>query len=80
MGDITIDEDELSDEYDFMDDDDDSARERRRQERQQKRVPQYKYKDELQKLANRTIDEIIIDLDDLATVRMLRASVLFGNC
>jgi len=66
LGDITIDEDELSDDYDFMDDDDE-ARERRRQERQQKRVPQYKYKDELQKLANRTIDEIIIDLDDLAT-------------
>jgi DNA replication licensing factor MCM7 len=74
LGDITIDEDELSDDYDFMDDDDE-AREHRRRERQQKRVPQYKYKDELQKLANRTIDEIIIDLDDLATVRILRASV-----
>ena len=67
LGGVTIDEDDLSDEYDFMDEDEQAA-ERRRQERQQKRVPQYKYKNELQKLANRTSDEIIIDLNDLAEV------------
>ena len=70
FGGVTIDEDDLSDEYDFMDEDEQAAERRRqeRQERQQKRAPQYKYKVELQKLANRTSDEIIIDLDDLAEV------------
>ena len=67
MGNITIDEDDLSDEYDFMDEDDDTG-ERRRQEKEQRRSPQYKYKQLLQELANRTIDEITIDLDDVATV------------
>lgn len=67
MGDITIDEDELSDAYDAMDEDAESVG-RRRQERQRQKEPQHKYMDLLQKLANRLIDEIIIDLDDLATV------------
>lgn len=76
LGDVTIDEDDLSDEYDFMDEDEQGG-ERRRQERQQKRVPQYKYKDELQKLANRTSDEIIIDLDDLVAVCICALSILW---
>ena len=67
MGDVTIDEDDLSDEYDFMDEDDEAG-ERRRQDKERRRSPQYKYKDVLQQLADRTIDEIIVDLDDLATV------------
>lgn len=68
MGNVTIDEDELSDEYDFMDDDDETAGDRRRQERERARTPHHKYKDMLQQLANRTIEEVRIDLDDLSTV------------
>lgn len=67
MGDVTIDEDDLSDEYDFMDEDDEAG-ERRRQEKEKRRAPQYKYRQLLQELANRTIDEITIDLDDVAAV------------
>lgn len=68
LGDITIGEDELEDEYDFMDDDE-QASNRRREEREQRRQPRYIYKEVLQKLANRVEDTVVIDLDDLATVR-----------
>ncbi|KAK1754856.1 DNA replication licensing factor mcm7 [Echria macrotheca] len=64
LGNINIDEDDLSDEYDFMDEDDE-AQQRRRQERDRRRKPQHKYKDMLQELADRKIDEVVIDLDDL---------------
>lgn len=64
---INIDEDDLSDEYDFMDDDDEAG-ERRRLAKHRKNVPQYKYKQILQDLADRKTDEITIDLDDLAAV------------
>lgn len=67
MGNITIDEDELSDEDDFMDGDE-QAEARRRQAKAQRRAPHHKYADMLQELANRTIGEVSIDLDDLATV------------
>ncbi|KAH8905107.1 DNA replication licensing factor mcm7 [Coniochaeta sp. PMI_546] len=66
LSNIGIDDDDLSDEYDFMDDDDD-AQSRRQREKARSRLPQYKYKDVLQKLADRQADEIVIDLDDLAT-------------
>nr|UWK20588.1 DNA replication licensing factor [Trichoderma aurantioeffusum] len=66
LGNITIDEDELSDDYDFMDEDD-QARDRRQQERAKRKTPQHKYNDMLQLLADRKIDEFAIDLDDLAT-------------
>ncbi|EGX91415.1 DNA replication licensing factor mcm7 [Cordyceps militaris CM01] len=65
MGNITIDEDDLSDEYDFMDDDDETGDSRRR-DKEQSRAPRHKYKEILQKLADRVRDEIVIDLDDLA--------------
>lgn len=68
LGNITIGEDELSDEDDFMDGD--GQAEERQQERARKRTPQYIYKDMLQKLADRTLDEATIDLDDLALVRV----------
>lgn len=69
MGNITIDEDDLSDEdYDFMDDDNEQAREERRKQREERRTPQPKYKLMLQQLADRTIDEMTIDLDDLVAV------------
>ncbi|OAA43292.1 DNA replication licensing factor mcm7 [Metarhizium rileyi] len=64
MGDITIDEDDLSDDYDFMDEDNEVG-ERRRQDKANRATPQYKYKQLLQQLADRTIDEITIDLDDV---------------
>ncbi|OAQ84351.1 DNA replication licensing factor mcm7 [Purpureocillium lilacinum] len=64
MGDITIDEDDLSDEYDFMDDDDEAGA-RRQKEKERRRTPQHKYKEVLQQLADRTLDEITVDLDDL---------------
>ncbi|KAK3341679.1 MCM2/3/5 family-domain-containing protein [Lasiosphaeria hispida] len=64
LGDINIDEDDLSDEYDFMDEDDD-AQARRQLEKARKRTPRHKYKDLLQELADRKIDEVVIDLDDL---------------
>ncbi|KAK0731800.1 MCM2/3/5 family-domain-containing protein [Lasiosphaeris hirsuta] len=64
LGDINIDEDDLSDEYDFMDEDDE-AQARRQQEKARKRAPRHKYKDLLQELADRKIDEVVIDLDDL---------------
>jgi DNA replication licensing factor MCM7 len=67
LSNIDIDDDDLSDEYDFMDDDDD-AQTRRQREKARSRLPQYKYKDILQKLADRQANEIVIDLDDLATV------------
>ncbi|OLN87941.1 DNA replication licensing factor mcm7 [Colletotrichum chlorophyti] len=59
LGNITIDEDDFDD--DLMEDDD--TRETRRQARA---PPVPKYKAILQQLADRKIDEVIIDLDDLA--------------
>lgn len=54
-----------------MDDDEGAGR---RQQQRQKRVPEYKYKNMLQKLANREIHEVILDLDDLAAVRNAHSS------
>ncbi|KAF4975012.1 hypothetical protein FZEAL_8157 [Fusarium zealandicum] len=65
LGNITIGEDDLDDEYDFMDEDGQAGD--GRQQDKQRRTPQYKYKDMLQQLADRTIDEATIDLDDLST-------------
>ena len=64
LGKINIDEDDLSDNDDLMNEDD-GARARRRRERS---VPQHKYKKLLQKLANREITDLVIDLDDLESV------------
>jgi DNA replication licensing factor MCM7 len=61
------DQDEFSDEYDFADSDEE-ARQARRQQRQQAREPKLKYVDILRNVANRTEDEITIDLDDLDEV------------
>nr|UWK20599.1 DNA replication licensing factor [Trichoderma psychrophilum] len=66
LGNITIDEDELSDDYDFMDEDE-QARDRRRQEKAKKKTPQHKYSDMLQLLADRKTDEFPVDLDDIVT-------------
>ncbi|TVY22524.1 DNA replication licensing factor [Lachnellula hyalina] len=66
LGDMNIDEDDLSDEYDFMDEDDDEGQTSRRQARSQAKMPKLKYLDLLQKVADRYEEEITIDLDDLA--------------
>ncbi|KAI1166840.1 DNA replication licensing factor mcm7 [Nemania serpens] len=66
IGQINIDEDDLSDEYDFMDEDDEVHEQRRRQKAASKQ-PKHKYAEMMQKLADRSIDEILIELDDLVT-------------
>ena len=63
---MNIDEDDFSDEYDFMDDDDNEGQNTRRQARTQAKTPKLKYMDVLQKVADRFEDEITIDLDDVA--------------
>lgn len=63
--DLHIDGDGTSDEYDFMDDVDDEEgvqRSRRRRE------PKLKYMQMLQDVADRERNNILIELDDLATV------------
>lgn len=69
IGQINIDEDDLSDEYDFMDEDDE-GHEQRRREKAASRQPKHKYSDLIQKLADRSIDEVLIELDDLVTVSL----------
>jgi hypothetical protein len=51
-----------------MDDEDESAQHQHRREKQRQKTPHHKYKDQLQALADRKVDEIMIDLDDLETV------------
>ncbi|CAK7202363.1 DNA replication licensing factor MCM7 [Sporothrix eucalyptigena] len=65
LGNINIDDDDLSDEYEFVDETDEAA-ERRAREKAARRAPQYKYRNLLQKLADRKVDEVTIDLDDLS--------------
>ncbi len=69
LGNVTIDDDDLSDEYDFMDDDD-QAEQRRAQEKARKRGPRHKYKEMLQEIADRKVNEVVVDLDDIAQVRL----------
>jgi DNA replication licensing factor MCM7 len=69
LSDMNIDEDDFSDEYDFMDDDDEDEGQSRRQARAQAKQPKLKYAELLQKIADRYEDEITIDLDDLAKVQ-----------
>ncbi|KAH6619526.1 MCM2/3/5 family-domain-containing protein [Chaetomium sp. MPI-SDFR-AT-0129] len=67
LGSINIDEDDLSDEYDFMDEDDNAQRQQqRRHQRPEKQAPRHKYRDMLQQLADRKISEVVVDLDDLS--------------
>ncbi|EQL01265.1 DNA replication licensing factor mcm7 [Ophiocordyceps sinensis CO18] len=63
MGNVTIDDHDISDDDDFMDEH--QSAERRRQEKERRREPHHKYKDVLQELADRTANEIVIDLDDV---------------
>lgn len=64
LGNITIGEDDFED--DLMDEDGQDVNQG--QQAKERRSPQYKYKNMLQQLSDRTIDEATIDLDDLSTV------------
>ncbi|KAI0483171.1 DNA replication licensing factor mcm7 [Xylariaceae sp. FL0804] len=65
IGQINIDEEDLSDEdYDFMDQDDEAPARRRRDQAQ---LPKHKYADMMQKLADRSLDQVLIELDDVAS-------------
>ncbi|KAF5239248.1 hypothetical protein HYE67_007171 [Fusarium culmorum] len=63
LGNITIGEDDFED--DLMDEDGQDVNQG--QQAKERRSPQYKYKNMLQQLSDRTIDEATIDLDDLST-------------
>ena len=66
---MNIDEDDLSDEYDFMDDEEDQGRSTRRRTRVNRtKAPELKYMDLLRRVADREEQEITIDLDDLQKV------------
>lgn len=65
---MNIDEDHLSDEYDFIDDEDEGGENARREARLESREPKLKYMELLQKIADRYEDEITVDLDDIAKV------------
>lgn len=66
---MNIDEDDFSDEYDFMDDDDEDGHNARRRKSAPAKQTKIKYSEILQKVADRYEDEITIDLDDMAKVR-----------
>jgi DNA replication licensing factor MCM7 len=70
---MNIDDDDFSDEYDFVDSDEETG-ERRRAARQQAHKPKVKYMDILQNIANRQEDEITIDLDELSEVCVTKFS------
>ena len=63
---LNLDEDGLSDEYDFMDDVENG---KESQLRGQFPAPKRKYMDMLQKVVDRKINEVIVELDDLDNVR-----------
>jgi DNA replication licensing factor MCM7 len=69
IGQISIDEDDLSDEYDFMDEDDE-AHEQRQRRKAASKEPIHKYADMMQKLADRSLDEVLIELDDIVTASL----------
>ena len=70
---LNFEEDDLSDEYDFMDD---AAGQNRGASRQGD--PKKKYMEILQKVADRELNEICIELDDLDAVRYLALSSDFS--
>lgn len=79
IGQISIDEDDLSDEDDFMDEDGEAAQhDRRRKKAAQRQQPKHKYVELMQQLADRAIDEVLIDLDDIVSVSK-HTCVLYAN-
>jgi DNA replication licensing factor MCM7 len=65
---MNIDEDDFSDDYDFMDDENEESGNARQRARTSAKQPKLKYVELLQKISDRIEDEITIDLDDLAKV------------
>ncbi|KAI9782176.1 MAG: Mcm2-7 hexameric complex component [Peltula sp. TS41687] len=63
LQDLHIDDEDLSEDYDFMDDVDGATRPQRRQ--RSPHQPKVKYMEVLQQVADRTTSEILIELDDL---------------
>ena len=74
IGDLNLEEDGTSDEYDFMDDvaDGDSAAPRRVG---RSRPTKRKYMSILQEIADRELSSILIELDDLEEVRLVNVSL-----
>lgn len=66
---MNIDDDDISDEYDFAESDEE-AQGARRAARKQASMPHKKYMDVLQEVANRQVDEVTIELDDLFKVNI----------
>lgn len=56
-------------------DEDDDAQQQRRRDKARSREPRHKYKEMLQELADRKINEVVIDLDDLYSVRLADLAV-----
>ena len=75
--DLNIDEDGTSDEYDFMDDVAGGKEARRPLGRPAE--ARRKYMDMLQKVADRQLNQVTIELDDLDNVSLLRSSWLFDT-
>ena len=69
--DLNIDEDALSDEYDFMDDVAQPNGNASTRRREKDRDPKKKYMEILQKVVDRQIDQVTIELDDLDSVSIL---------
>jgi len=81
--DMNIDDDDISDEYDFAESDEE-AQKAQRAARKEIWMPHKKYMDILQEVANRQQDEVTIELDDLFEVCMNAtgcdsANVLFSS-
>jgi len=66
-----LEEDGLSDEYDFMDDVEDGVSGHNTRRRQQDNNPKLKYMKILQDVADRVKDQIVIELDDIHAVSIL---------
>lgn len=76
--DLHIDEDGISDEYDFMEDADESGAQSRAGRRRNKE-PKLKYMQMLQDVADRERSDILIELDDLVNVSACFSSYSFQS-
>ncbi len=77
LQDLNIEEDDLSEEYDFMDDVDGGSGARARRMAEKRGDPKKKYMTLLQDVADRYKSEITIELDDLDVVRLANPPPLF---
>ena len=68
-----MEEDSLSDEYDFIDDVEDGVPGRNTRRSQQDNNPKLKYMKILQEVADRVKDQIVVELDDLRAVSIFVA-------